>query len=1007
MFTASIGMLASILILLWKIGLTQQQQQESEERYHILSEQVSEGFFLVDVDTRYLLDTNPTFQRLLGYAPDEISKLTLDDLVAQNSGELARISDWVPGISQPPPSGVQQYRTKAGQLLPVEVSVYDTIYDNKQAWSIVFEDATLRLESLHIQPDVDKLSKSQQQLAALINALPGIVFSRENTTGVPMQFLSNGCTDLTGFSSEELIGHASLSYNSLICQEDVSHALEIIGEATVHRHPYVVEYRIYNKAGQERWIWEKGCANPDARGQIISIDGFITDITEIRKAEEQLRLGAFYDQLTGLPNRALFMDRLDRALKRTQRHSDYIFAILFLDLDRFKVINDSLGHIAGDRLLVTVAQRIQSCLRPSDTIARFGGDEFTVLVDDIDDLTDVTVISNRILRALNQPFSLEGHEVFSTISIGIALSTTGYEHPEDLLRDADIALYRAKALGKARYEVFDTNMRIRAMELLQMETNLRHAIDRAEFLLHYQPIVFLETGNVVGFEALVRWQHPEQGIVIPDEFVALAEETGLILALDNWVLQEACRQMSVWCQRFPAYSSLSISVNLSSRQFAQTDLVEQISLILQETDVEPSRLRIEITEGVIMQNTESAAFKLNQLKEMGVQISIDDFGTGYSSLSYLHQFPVDRLKIDRTFIKGMNAQKNLAIVRTIIDLAHSLGMDVVAEGVETGAQLAQIKAFHCEYGQGHLFSKALDVVGAEALLHRGFTEQVEDPEAEAPTPQLKIRTNAGYAYVALVGKTSWKIGRSKDSSIFVSDRWASQEHAVLQIIGTDDFYLVDLGSRNGSYVNGQRIQAPVLLQHGDRVKVGHTEMEFQYISKQVPVVPPTFVTDEVSKTVLMIQTSKVQEEIWREALTSQGISVIWRAANFELPQSLDQIAIPDHIQIDLLLIDIQTPKPNPYAFSRLCRSHYPEMKVVFTSGVDAVDPLDHRWAVQQGAVALLSKFLEDRQTLSNVDQVAEKVEVILKALDWKPLDQGALASALSSLQTLVRRDTLF
>lgn len=441
------------------------------------------------------------------------------------------------------------------------------------------------------------------------------------------------------------------------------------------------------------------------------------EISDRQRAEEQLIHSAFHDALTGLPNRALFIDRLEHALERAKRLEDYLFAVIFLDLDRFKIVNDSLGHMVGDQLLLAIASRIKACLRSADTVARLGGDEFTILLEDIKDVSYAKDVANRIQEELMLPFNLSGNEVFTTASIGIALSAIGYDRPEQLLRDADTAMYQAKARGKARYEVFDITMHTSAIALLQLETDLRRAIDRHEFRIHYQPIVSLFSGRINGFEALVRWQHPDRGLVSPTEFIPVAEETGLMIPIGWWVLREACRQMHVWQVQFPANPPLTISVNLSGKQFSQPDLSEQIKQILQETSLDPRTLKLEITESVIMENAESATIMLSQLQTLGVQLYMDDFGTGYSSLSYLHRFPIDILKIDRSFVSRMGVDdENLEIVRTIMTLAHNLGMNVTAEGVETAEQLALLRALKCEYGQGYLFSKPVDGEAAGALI---------------------------------------------------------------------------------------------------------------------------------------------------------------------------------------------------------------------------------------------------------------------------------------------------
>ena len=436
-----------------------------------------------------------------------------------------------------------------------------------------------------------------------------------------------------------------------------------------------------------------------------------------QRAEEQLLHNAFHDALTGLPNRALFMARLERAVAHNKRHENYLFAVLFLDLDRFKVINDSLGHLAGDKLLIGIACKLKICLRPMDTVARLGGDEFTILLEDIEDVNDAICVANRIQTQLKLPFNLSGQEVFTTASIGIALSETGGSAPENLLRDADIAMYRAKALGKARYELFNPDMHTQAVARLQLENDLRRAFERQEFQIHYQPIVSLITGRITGFEALVRWQHPEHGLVLPEEFLAVVEETGLSVALDQLVLREACRQTRTWQEQISDNPHMSVSVNLCSQLFTQANLIEQILQILQETSLDASSLKLEITENAIMENGESAIAILSQLRSKGIKLYIDDFGTGYSSLGRLHHFPINVLKIDRSFVSRIGVdQGNLEITETIVTLAQKLGVDVIAEGVETAEQLIQLRSLKCEYGQGYFFSRPLDSLAAETLI---------------------------------------------------------------------------------------------------------------------------------------------------------------------------------------------------------------------------------------------------------------------------------------------------
>ena len=453
-------------------------------------------------------------------------------------------------------------------------------------------------------------------------------------------------------------------------------------------------------------------------------------VYERQQLQAELLRMALHDVLTDLPNRALFMERLVHALQQAKTEADYQFAVLFLDCDRFKVVNDSLGHLVGDELLVAIARRLEQCLSPNHTLARLGGDEFAILLTNIPNLDSATQVADQILSALAQPFQLARYEVFINASIGITLNHAEHKQPEHLLRDADTAMYRAKASGRGQYQVFDPIMHTKALQLLHLETDLRRAIQQQEFVVHYQPIVALHNHQLMGFEALVRWQHPQQGLLSPAIFIPVAEETGLIAQIGHWVLQEACQQLCRWQQESSPELELSISVNLSARQVAQPDLVAQIDQILAETQVNPQALKLEITESVIMENPQSASVMFQELRERQIQLSIDDFGTGYSSLSYLHSFPINILKIDRSFVQRLtDSSEGSGLVPLIINIAHSLGLTVVAEGIETTEQLAQLKALGCDFGQGYLFSKPLAVEQATELL-------------VAPLPWLDLNLNS-------------------------------------------------------------------------------------------------------------------------------------------------------------------------------------------------------------------------------------------------------------------------
>jgi diguanylate cyclase (GGDEF)-like protein len=440
---------------------------------------------------------------------------------------------------------------------------------------------------------------------------------------------------------------------------------------------------------------------------------FNTSTKKLKDHEEKLKQLAYYDQLTNLPNRVNFLSYLERMLKRSKWKSDYLFAVLFIDIDRFKVVNDSLGHLAGDKLLIEIAYRLEECIRPIDNISRvagnnrvsrFGGDEFAIFLNDIKDISSASRVADRIQKALQKPFNLDGHELYTSASIGIALSVLGYENAEDILRDADSAMYRAKATGKARAEIFDHEMHVRVTKILKLESDLRIAVEEEQFMVYYQPIVSATDSRITAAEALIRWKHPQQGFILPKDFIPIAEEIGLISKIGEWVLKTACAQNKAW--QDAGYKHFPMKVNFSSRQFKDKNLIEMITKVIGETGMSAPFLDVEITESIAMEK--SSVLILNQMTAMGLQASIDDFGTGYSSLGYLTRFPINTIKIDRTFIKNVAIDVNAqAIIRTIIAMAHSLKTEVVAEGVETEDQLAFLQSEKCDKIQGYLFSRPL------------------------------------------------------------------------------------------------------------------------------------------------------------------------------------------------------------------------------------------------------------------------------------------------------------
>ncbi|KYC41638.1 PAS domain S-box protein [Scytonema hofmannii PCC 7110] len=687
-------------------------RKESEERLHLMERAIaasSNGIVLTDAlqPDNPIIYVNSAFEKITGYQASEI--------LGQNCRFLQGNEQNQPALNDLRHAMIEQ------RDCHVTLRNYrkdGTLFWNELYIAPVFDSLGYLTHFIGVQTDITQrqeallaLRQREEQYRRIVEtAGEGIwLLNQDNQT----TFVNQQMASMLGYTTEEMLGKTLFSFMD---EEGVA----ITNTYLERRHQGIHEmhdFKFRCKDGSALWAIVSCAPLFDEQKNYAGVLGMVTNITERKHMEEKLAYQAFYDALTGLPNRVLFMERLGQAIAQVKCHPENLFAVLFLDLDRFKVVNDSLGHAVGDQLLVAIAQRLQSCLRQNDTVARLGGDEFTILLSHIQTIEDATLVAERIHHVLKSPFNLSGSEVFTSASIGIAVGKTQYDQPADVLRDADTALYRAKEQGKSGHIVFDTVMYDQAVALLQLETQLRRALERQELRVYYQPIVSVSTGAITGFEALVRWQHPQQGMISPDKFIPIAEETGLIVSIGQWVLRESCQQLRQWQKQFPALESLSISVNLSAKQFSQPNLVKQISQILEETKLAPSSLKLEITESTIMASPETAATVLKQLKAFGIQLCIDDFGTGYSSLAYLHRFPIDVLKIDRSFINQIDSDnERLAIVRAIVTLGSHLGLSVVAEGVETMEQWTQLKLLQCAFAQGYLFSKPLNAEETGILL---------------------------------------------------------------------------------------------------------------------------------------------------------------------------------------------------------------------------------------------------------------------------------------------------
>ncbi len=678
--------------------------RKSEQIFKKTFSCLADAVLIIDSQSMQITNCNPAATAILGYTKDELIGTNALHLMRTgqdpNAGtiELTDLQGYRPDIAYE-----RVVQRKNGERFYGEFS-FNPLEDQPSRvhnWVVLLRDISVRKQA------EETLRESEERyFLAARGANDGLWDWNIKKEEI---YYSPRWKAMLGYSDPEVSGSVDEWINRIHPddREAVVYALtNHINNKTPH---FQSEHRIMHRDGAYRWMLVRGMAVRDANGIAYRMAGSQTDITARKNAEEQLVHDAFHDLLTGLPNRALFLDRLDRTIEYNKRFDKFCFAVLFLDLDRFKVINDSLGHAVGDQLLIEISKVLITCMRTSDTVARFGGDEFVVLLNDIHDVQDAVKVVHHIQDVLSKPFRVGNNRVFTSASIGIVLSKGGYLSKEDIMRDADIAMYQAKMLGKANYMIFNTEMRKQAIHRLSMENDLHHALSRGEFKLHYQPIVSLEENSLAGFEALARWQHPQKGYIPPEEFIPVAEETGLILDIGCWVLRQACSQVRKWQDQFPIYRDLFVNINISRRQFTQPEFVHKLRRVLRDTSLDASCLNLEITENVLMENAESMIEILNKIRELGVGLHVDDFGTGYSSLSYLQQFPIDTLKIDYSFINRIGTNGDRAeIVKTILVLARELGVDSIAEGIETEHQLMQLRELKCHYGQGFYIAKPLD-----------------------------------------------------------------------------------------------------------------------------------------------------------------------------------------------------------------------------------------------------------------------------------------------------------
>lgn len=670
---------------------------KSEQLFKKTFSSLIEAVFIIEAQTLNITDCNPAATTIFGFSKEELlgrNALFLfdGDLESEKNKEyFTDFNRYLHGEIYE-----KLLHRKNGETFFAEFSI-EAIEDNPTQvlnWVMLLRDISLRKQA------EETLRESEERyILATRGANDGLWDWNIKTEEI---YYSPHWKDMLGYQDDEISATID-EWISRIHPDDREAVIYALSNHLKNETPHFQsEHRIKHRDGTYHWMLVRGMAVRDANGTAYRMAGSQTDITARKNAEEQLVHDAFHDQLTALPNRALFLDRLERMIEYSLRHENYHFAVLFLDLDRFKIINDSLGHVVGDQLLIEISKVLKTCMRKADTVARFGGDEFMVLIDDIPNIQAAAKVAHHIQEAIARPFLVGNNRIFTSASIGIVLSGNGHVSKEDIVRDADIAMYQAKMLGKAKYVIFNTDMRNQAINRLNLENDLRHAIVRGELELHYQPIVTLKDNAISGFEALLRWQHPQKGNIPPEEFIPIAEETGLILDIDYWVLRRACSQMKKWQEQFTDYNNLFVSINISQQQFNQPEFLSKVRKVLKDSWLNPNCLNLEITENALMENEESVIDVLNNIRSLGVGLHIDDFGKGYSSLNYLQQFPIDTLKIDYSFINRIGTNGDRAeIVKTILVLAHELGVDTIAEGIETENQFAQLRELDCHYGQGY------------------------------------------------------------------------------------------------------------------------------------------------------------------------------------------------------------------------------------------------------------------------------------------------------------------